>query len=242
MSNIAALARGVALIALLAGGWAFLATVLQSQDPTRAPTESASTVPSTMTPEADIERPSLVGESSTPAPQPPATSDSRAERVAGQIPDLFAGRLARAFGVNAERTRALTPALLEAAEAEGVDAMILSAVVMTESSFRTEARSSAGAIGPAQVVPKWWAHGLCGELDLTRARDNLHCGARVLSHYTDRCDGQVMCALRYYNVGPGAMSSGDPAAWFAGLRYQQKVADYWGDILGVKTERLARVD
>ena len=242
MSNIARLIQQVTLLALFGGGWVLAVFVLQSEAPERSTPGVLSSAPGTMTPNEPVIGSAADGPEHVGSGSAGATQSAPQKRVAGHVPDRFARRIVSAFGVDDQRAQALTKPLLEAAQSEGVDAMIFSAVVMTESSFRPSARSSKGAIGPAQVVPKWWERGLCSELDLLRTRDNLRCGARVLSHYTDRCEGQVMCALRYYNVGPSAMQSDDPAAWSAGLRYQRKVTDYWGALLRPEQRRLARVD
>ena len=77
---------------------------------------------------------------------------------------------------------------------------------MTESSFRKEARSSVGAIGPAQVQPLLWNE-FCS-VDLTNPEENLYCGAQILAYYERRCTAATpvpedarACALRSYNVG-----------------------------------------
>jgi soluble lytic murein transglycosylase-like protein len=137
----------------------------------------------------------------------------------------WAQAIAKAYDLPSHRAERLARPLLEAARAESVPMVLMAALVMAESSYRPFARSHAGAIGPAQVIPRWWADGLCRELDIADPAENLHCGARVLAHYREGCDGDWRCALRRYNVGPGALASGDPGAQAAARRYERKIAE-----------------
>jgi len=77
---------------------------------------------------------------------------------------------------------------------------LLEAVVWQESRWRPQARSPAGAIGLAQLMP-----GTARDLGVD-PRDpyaNLAGGARYLRQQLDRFDGDVERALAAYNAGPG---------------------------------------
>lgn len=148
----------------------------------------------------------------------------RALDIAGQ--DGLAADIERAFGVPGGRLERLMGPLHASARTAGVPVELYAALVMTESSFRAEARSHAGAIGPAQVMPRWWARGLCSDMDLHAPADNLHCGARVLAQYHHECDADWACALWRYNVGPGALARDEPGARDAARRYEAKVAGW----------------
>ena len=96
--------------------------------------------------------------------------------------------------------------ILEASIRQRLEPELLASLVMTESSFRKEARSSVGAIGPAQVQPLLWEE-FCSA-DLMDPEENLYCGASILAHYQERCaevgvavEDVRGCALRSYNVG-----------------------------------------
>jgi len=94
------------------------------------------------------------------------------------------------------------------------------AVIYVESTFRESARSHAGAIGPMQVKPFFWKE-WCG-LDVSRPKENIECGAKILGHYAyEYCDGDYNCAFQMYNVGPsGYMESENDAAK---IRYLNKI-------------------
>ena len=77
---------------------------------------------------------------------------------------------------------------------------LLEAVVWQESRWRPHARSRAGALGLAQLMP-----GTARDLGVD-PRDpyaNLGGGARYLRQQLDRFDGDVERALAAYNAGPG---------------------------------------
>ena len=96
---------------------------------------------------------------------------------------------------------------------------LLASLVVTESSFRKSVRSNVGAVGPTQVRPDYWGN-FCGASDLTDPEQNVYCGAQVLSHLLERCDGDQACALAAYNVGPYAKREA------AARRYLNKIDRY----------------
>lgn len=77
---------------------------------------------------------------------------------------------------------------------------LLEALVWQESRWRAGARSSAGAIGLAQLMP-----GTARELgvDPLDPTANLAGGARYLRQQLDRFNGDIELALAAYNAGPG---------------------------------------
>ena len=98
----------------------------------------------------------------------------------------------------------------QAAHMVGVPADLLAAIVYHESGFNPKARSTAGAIGLAQVMPntaKIIAKRHLPELKINRRslRDpqtNLVVGAYVLADYLKLYDGDELKALIAYNAGP----------------------------------------
>lgn len=94
-------------------------------------------------------------------------------------------------------------AAVEAAAArQGIDGRLLAALVWTESAFRPDAVSSAGALGLAQLMPGT-ARGL--GVDPRDPLANLRGGARYLRQQLDRF-GRVDLALAAYNAGPGRVA------------------------------------
>lgn len=114
--------------------------------------------------------------------------------------DAFATRVSRAFGVRPSTAGEFASWILEASERQQLEPDLLASLVHTESTWRKEALSPVGAVGPAQVRPNFWSR-FCGSSNLHDPAENIYCGAQVLSHLRDRC-GDEICALKAYNIGP----------------------------------------
>ncbi|NJN51466.1 MAG: lytic transglycosylase domain-containing protein [Gammaproteobacteria bacterium] len=110
----------------------------------------------------------------------------------------FADRLERVFRVQSMVASEFSGWILEASQRHDLNPELLASVVFTESSFRKDVVSHAGAIGPAQVQPFW--RSFCGATTLTDPAENIYCGAQILAHLRDVC-GDERCALSAYNVG-----------------------------------------
>lgn len=163
---------------------------------------------------------------------PDRISPSEWQTLSKHSVEAIVERTATAFRVPSERVEQLAPAIVDASERNGIAPSLMIALVMTESSFRTDVRSSAGAIGPAQIVPRWWQDTLCLDLTLANPQDNIVCGARIIAHYRDRCTGRnspTLCALEYYNVGPTAIEQGSWQKVAAANRYTSKIVQYLRD-------------
>jgi soluble lytic murein transglycosylase-like protein len=113
--------------------------------------------------------------------------------------DAFGHRVSRAFGVHPKTANEFASWILEASERQQLEPDLLASLVHTESTFRKNALSPVGAVGPAQVRPNFWAS-FCGNTDLYDPDENIYCGAQVLSYLRDQC-GDDQCALQAYNVG-----------------------------------------
>ena len=94
-------------------------------------------------------------------------------------------------------------AIGRAARDAGVDPKLLTAVVWSESNFKPDAVSHAGAIGLAQLMPGT-AEGL--GVDPYDPDQNLAGGARFLKGMIDQF-GRVDLALAAYNAGPARVAS-----------------------------------
>ena len=126
--------------------------------------------------------------------KPALASQSWESRVAA-----FADRLSAAFDLQPDRARRFAGWILDAADRQRLEPELIASLVQVESGFRENARSVAGAVGPAQVQPRYWSE-FCGRDDLNDPAHNIHCGAQVLAHLKERC-GAWNCALVAYNVG-----------------------------------------
>lgn len=118
----------------------------------------------------------------------------------------FGARLAAGYELEDNVAVEFAGWILEAATRQGLAPELLASLVMTESSFRKDVRSSVGAVGPTQVQPLLWEQ-FCS-VDLKNPEENIYCGAQILAHYRERCtttatttEDAESCALRAYNVG-----------------------------------------
>jgi hypothetical protein len=98
------------------------------------------------------------------------------------------------------------PLAREAAVRHGVEAALILGVIQVESSFNPDARSSAGARGLMQLMPRT-ARSLARRLDreayeITDPEFNVEAGTAYLAYLLRFFDGRVHLALAGYNSGP----------------------------------------
>ena len=115
---------------------------------------------------------------------------------------------------------------------EGIDPDLFVRLVRQESSFNPDARSLAGAIGLAQLMP-----GTASYLgvDPTDPIQNLRGGARYLRQQLDEF-GSVPLALAAYNAGPGNVRK------YGGIPPFKETQGYVSRILGGANLGLADVN
>ena len=123
--------------------------------------------------------------------------------------------LSRRFLIASEATAAIVSAAYRAADAAGLDPLLVLAVISIESRFNPLAESTMGAKGLMQIIPRFHraklaVHG--GDQALLDPESNIEVGTRILQEYIDRT-GTLEAGLQFYN---GALS--DPSA-----KYAQKV-------------------
>ena len=94
-------------------------------------------------------------------------------------------------------------AMARAAERHEVDALLLAAVVQTESRFVPTAVSPRGAVGLMQVLPATGE--MYGVQDLSDPHVNLDVGSRYLRQLLRDYDGDLELALAAYNAGPATV-------------------------------------
>ncbi len=90
-----------------------------------------------------------------------------------------------------------------------LDPFLILAVIGVESSFQSNAKSNAGAIGYMQVVPKWHLNKISDVNKLYDPQYNVSIGSRILAEYLD-ITGSMELALKKYSG-------------FKDMRYSKKV-------------------
>ncbi len=116
----------------------------------------------------------------------------------------------------------LAQAIHSIAVSEDLDPAMAFRLVATESSFRRNALSEAGAVGYTQILPSTatWLDPSVQERDLYQRDVNLRLGFRYLRLLLEENAGDLRLALLAYNRGPGTVRSivargGDPANGYA---------------------------
>jgi soluble lytic murein transglycosylase-like protein len=119
----------------------------------------------------------------------------------------------------------------------GVPFELIAGVIQTESAWNAGARSSAGAQGLMQLMPKtftWLGYNLAAILD---PATNIDAGTKYLSQMLDRYNGSWALAAMAYNGGPGTVDSAikragssDPDAVSRQIKAAETRA-YWAKVL-----------
>lgn len=128
----------------------------------------------------------------------------------------FSRKLVAGFGLRPGVALEFSDWILEAAARQRLQPELVASLVFAESSFRKRVQSHVGAVGPAQIRPRYWRE-FCGRADLYDPEQNIYCGAQVLGYLFERCDGDRACALSAYNIGINSKR------YAAGLRYVAKI-------------------
>jgi soluble lytic murein transglycosylase-like protein len=124
----------------------------------------------------------------------------------------------------------LKPMIESAARENDIPPELLDALVAVESGYDVRARSRAGAMGLAQLMPGT-ASGL-GVQDPFDPAQNLRGGARYLKQMLDRF-GELPLALAAYNAGPARVEqSGGIPNYTETRNYVEKVTRLYRERLG----------
>lgn len=111
----------------------------------------------------------------------------------------LAAHLSRRYLVSEKAMENLVTAAHETGRSEGLDPLLILAVMGVESGFNPLAESVAGAKGLMQVIPKyhWEKFPDDGEQAVLDPRNNIAAGARILKEYL-RHTGDLVTALQKY--------------------------------------------
>jgi soluble lytic murein transglycosylase-like protein len=99
----------------------------------------------------------------------------------------------------------IAPIFLEAAQREGLEPALISAVIKQESGFRPCAISQKGAQGLMQLMPETAEQ--LGVKDPFDVKQNIDGGAKFLKELITRYSGDLSLALGAYNAGSGKVDA-----------------------------------
>ena len=147
----------------------------------------------------------------------------------------------------APEVKALAPWLREAADANGIDAELLKAVIAVESGFNAAAVSPRGAIGLMQITARS-AERYVGEgvrpvaQRLREPHFNIDTGARMLADLLRRL-GRVDLALAAWNAGEGAVqrAGGLPPIEETQSHVHLVLELYWGLLQSSQARRATKL-
>jgi soluble lytic murein transglycosylase-like protein len=112
--------------------------------------------------------------------------------------DALVAALARKYRVSAVATRDMVHAAYVEAARNGLDPLLVIAVIAVESSFNPIAQSDGGALGLMQVIPRYHGDKLDAGKSILDPRVNIRVGAAVLRDYIHRA-GTEIAGLQLYN-------------------------------------------
>jgi len=115
--------------------------------------------------------------------------------------------------------------IASAAEAHGVDPILVQALIQVESNYKPRARSIKGAMGLMQIMPA-----TAREYNVRNAYDpkaNIDAGIKKLKGLLDKFDGAFDLALAAYNAGEGAVQK------FNGIPPYRETRNYVSRILSI---------
>jgi soluble lytic murein transglycosylase-like protein len=138
-----------------------------------------------------------------------------AAHAQGREPALSAMLVAR-FRIRQASAQRIIHAVYQASGDSHIPASLILAVIATESGFNARARSTAGAAGLMQVLPRWHADliaRLKPDQDLFDPEPNIDIGTRILKRYLDDANGDITLALQRYSGGTRG--------------YQGRIDGYW---------------
>jgi len=132
-------------------------------------------------------------------PAEPASPVGRLAALPANVDSLVTA-LARRYRVSAEATREMVHAAYVEAARNGLDPLLIIAVIAVESRFNPIAQSDGGALGLMQVIPRYHGDKLDAAIgeSMLDPRVNIQVGAAVLKDYIRR-GGTEIAGLQLYN-------------------------------------------
>jgi soluble lytic murein transglycosylase-like protein len=146
-------------------------------------------------------RPAQVSASASFAAEPDVSFVLPAQRPALHAHiDALVAALARKYRVSTDATKDVVDAAYAEAGRNGLDPLLVIAVIAVESRFNPIAQSDGGALGLMQVIPRYHADKFdaAGGESMLDPRVNIQVGVAVLKEYIRR-GGTEIAGLQLYN-------------------------------------------
>ena len=111
------------------------------------------------------------------------------------------------YSVEKKTAEKIVASVFRHSDEHKVEPALILGIIDRESSFRTDAKSSVGAVGLMQVWPKWHLEKIKEasgtEAKLWDADFNIQIGTQILREYLDQSNGRLSEALARYNGSLG---------------------------------------
>lgn len=104
--------------------------------------------------------------------------------------------------IDAVKAKRIVDYIYEYALENSLDPLLLLAIAKNESGFREKVRSSAGATGMMQVIPKYHREKL-NNRDPMLMRVSIDVGAKIVREYMSKANNNLRKALNFYSGGGG---------------------------------------
>ena len=131
-------------------------------------------------------------------------------------------------GITLTEAALISRTIIRYARLHDVDPKLVVALVATESAFRRDARSPAGAQGLGQLMPATAA--MLGVTDPWEPEQNLSGTVRYLARQLQRWNDSAELALASYNAGPGAVER------YGGIPPYRETQEYVSYVLSLHRE------
>jgi hypothetical protein len=145
--------------------------------------------------------------------EPARTSEAVHSPISEALPRDMAMKVGKSLDGFSTGDASVDAMIVESGRRNGVDPVLLYAIMHRESSFKKRALSYKGASGLMQLMPGTARR--FGVRNIWDPRENIEGGARYMRILLDMFDGSVPLALAGYNAGEGAV-----------LKYGRRVPPY----------------
>lgn len=116
---------------------------------------------------------------------------------------VWANKIVSRYNIPSEMAVRIAAKVEEVSKAKGIDPAMMLGLIATESSFRTNLTSSAGAQGLTQVIPKWHRAKIAkvtsggGGKSIWHPESNIEIGAMVFQEYRAKSSSDTQALQRY---------------------------------------------